>query len=61
MHSARSAEARATIVDGHVVMRDREPLAVDVPATAAELTGRLTALTGRGHGRRIQDYERPPE
>ncbi|MGW1670863.1 amidohydrolase [Streptomyces sp. NPDC002324] len=60
VHSARSADVRTTVVDGRVLMRDRELLTVDVPAIAAELTGRLAALTDRGHGRRIQDYDRPP-
>ncbi|MFD9121428.1 hypothetical protein ACFU6M_02755 [Streptomyces bottropensis] len=58
MHSARSAEARATIVDGHVVTRDREPLTVDVPATAAGLPA-LAALgaVGDERSRYHDEYE----
>ena len=61
VHSARSADVTTTIVDGRVLMRDRELLTVDVRATVREMTGRLAALTDRGHGGRIQDYDRPPE
>ena len=61
VHSARSADVRTTIVDGRVLMRDRELLTVDVPATVRELTDRLPALTDRSHGGRIQDYDKPPE
>lgn len=56
MHSARSADVRTTIVDGRVLMRDRELLTVDVPEVVRELAKRLPALTDRGHGRRIQEY-----
>ena len=61
VHSARSADVTTTIVDGRVLMRDRELLTVDVRATVREMTGRLAALTDRSHGGRIQDYDRPPE
>ncbi|WP_217179984.1 amidohydrolase [Streptomyces sp. AC495_CC817] len=61
VHSARSADVTTTIVDGRVLMRDRELLTVDVPTTVREMTGRLAALTDRSHGGRIQDYDRPPE
>ncbi|MFI5856928.1 amidohydrolase [Streptomyces parvulus] len=57
VHSARSADVRTTIVDGRVLMRDRVLLTVDVPAVARELEERLPALTERGHGRRIQEYD----
>ncbi|QYX80859.1 amidohydrolase [Streptomyces akebiae] len=60
VHSARSADVTTTIVDGRVLMRDRELLTVDVRATVREMTGRLTALTDRSHGGRIQDYDKPP-
>ncbi|MFI6928975.1 amidohydrolase [Streptomyces sp. NPDC050287] len=57
VHSARSSDVRTTIVDGRILMRDRELLTIDVPAVVAELGERLPALADRGHGRRIQDYD----
>ncbi|MEW2261464.1 amidohydrolase [Streptomyces sp. NPDC047853] len=57
VHSARSADVRTTIVDGRVLMRDRELLTLDVRAVVRELGERLPALTDRGHGRRIQAYD----
>lgn len=55
--SARSADVVTTIVDGRILMRDRRLLTLDVPQIVDELTARLPALTDRGHGRRIQDYD----
>lgn len=57
VHSARSADVRTTIVDGRVLMRDRELLTLDVPAVVRELGERLPALVDRSHGRRIQEYD----
>ncbi|MFV0136622.1 amidohydrolase [Streptomyces sp. HMX87] len=57
VHSARSSDVRTTIVDGRVLMRDRRLLTLDVPAVVRELGERLPALTDRGHGRRIQEYD----
>ncbi|MDV9175353.1 amidohydrolase [Streptomyces sp. W16] len=57
VHSARSADVRTTIVDGRVLMRDRELLTLDVPAVVGELAERLPALVDRSHGRRIQEYD----
>lgn len=57
MHSARSADVRTTIVDGRVLMRDRELLTLDVPSVVAELADRLPGLVDRGHGRRVQEYD----
>ncbi|MDG9715235.1 amidohydrolase [Streptomyces sp. DH24] len=57
VHSVRSADVRTTIVDGRVLMRDRELLTIDVAAVAEELEARLPALVDRGHGRRIQEYD----
>lgn len=57
VHSARSGDVTTTIVDGRVLMRDRELLTVDVPAVVAELGERLPALVERGHGKRIQEYD----
>jgi 5-methylthioadenosine/S-adenosylhomocysteine deaminase len=57
VHSARSSDVTTTIVDGRVLMRDRELLTIDVPSVVGELTRRLPALVDRGHGRRIQEYD----
>ncbi|NEY35305.1 amidohydrolase family protein [Streptomyces sp. PRKS01-65] len=57
VHSARSSDVRTTIVDGRVLMRDRELLTLDVPAVVRELGERLPALVDRGHGRRVQRYD----
>lgn len=57
VHSARAADVRTTIVDGRILMRDRELLTVDVPAVVRELGRRMPALLDRGHGRRVQRYD----
>ncbi|MEU3795520.1 amidohydrolase [Streptomyces fructofermentans] len=57
VHSARSGDVRTTIVDGRVLMRDRELLTVDVPTVVREMGARMPALVDRSHGRRIQDYD----
>ncbi|MEY9990537.1 5-methylthioadenosine/S-adenosylhomocysteine deaminase [Streptomyces sp. V4I8] len=57
VHSARSSDVRTTIVDGRILMRDRELLTIDVPAVVRELGERLPALLDRGHGGRIQEYD----
>ncbi|KQV93148.1 amidohydrolase [Streptomyces sp. Root369] len=56
VHSARSSDVRTTIVDGRVLMRDRELLTIDVGAVVGELGERMPALLDLSHGRRIQDY-----
>ncbi|MFF7542273.1 amidohydrolase [Streptomyces canus] len=56
VHSARSSDVRTTIVDGRVLMRDRELLTLDVGAVVRELGERMPALLDLSHGRRIQDY-----
>jgi 5-methylthioadenosine/S-adenosylhomocysteine deaminase len=57
VHSARSADVRTTIVDGRILMRDRELLSIDVPSVVQELEERLPALVDRSHGRRVQEYD----
>ncbi|MGW5467748.1 amidohydrolase [Streptomyces chartreusis] len=57
VHSARSSDVRTTVVDGRILMRDRELLTIDVPSVVRELGERMPALLDRGHGRRIQDYD----
>jgi 5-methylthioadenosine/S-adenosylhomocysteine deaminase len=56
VHSARASDVRTTIVDGRVLMRDRELLTIDLPAVVKEMAERMPALLDRSHGRRIQDY-----
>jgi 5-methylthioadenosine/S-adenosylhomocysteine deaminase len=56
VHSARSSDVRTTIVDGRVLMRDRELLTIDVNAVVKAMRERMPALLDRSHGRRIQDY-----
>jgi 5-methylthioadenosine/S-adenosylhomocysteine deaminase len=55
VHSARSSDVRTTIVDGRILMRNRELLTIDVPAVVSEMRDRMPALLDRSHGRRIQD------
>ncbi|MGF0172346.1 amidohydrolase [Streptomyces sp. Marseille-Q5077] len=57
VHSARSSDVRTTIVNGRVLMRDRELLTIDVPAVVRELGERMPALLDRSHGKRIQEYD----
>ncbi|MBV7695020.1 amidohydrolase [Streptomyces sp. TRM70350] len=56
VHSARSSDVRTTVVDGRVLMRDRELLTLDVSAVVRELGERMPALVDRSHGRRVQEY-----
>jgi 5-methylthioadenosine/S-adenosylhomocysteine deaminase len=56
VHSARASDVRTTIVDGRVLMRDRELLTIDVPAIVNEIGERMPALLDRSQGKRIQDY-----
>ncbi|MEV0181392.1 amidohydrolase [Streptomyces sp. NPDC050625] len=56
VHSARSSDVRTTVVDGRILMCDRELLTIDVPTLVEELTERLPALVDRSHGKRIQEY-----
>lgn len=57
VYSARSSDVLTTVVDGRILMRDRRLLTLDVPEIAEELRSRLPALTDRGHGRRVQEYD----
>ncbi|NEB01526.1 amidohydrolase [Streptomyces sp. SID13726] len=57
VHSARAADVRTTIVDGRVLMRDRELLTLDVGSVVRELGERMPGLVDRGHGGRIQEYD----
>ncbi|MFF3486144.1 amidohydrolase [Streptomyces sp. NPDC002701] len=57
VHSVRAGDVRTTIVDGRILMRDRELLTLDVPSVVQEMNERMPALIDRSHGRRIQDYD----
>ncbi|MCF1598527.1 amidohydrolase [Streptomyces muensis] len=57
VHSARSSDVRTTIVNGRILMRDRELLTIDVPEVVRELGERMPALLDRSHGGRIQEYD----
>ncbi|MFJ8532450.1 amidohydrolase [Streptomyces sp. NPDC093591] len=57
VHSARSSDVRTTIVDGRILMRDRELLTIDVPVVVRELGERMPALLDLSHGKRIQEYD----
>ncbi|MEU4654266.1 amidohydrolase [Streptomyces sp. NPDC023723] len=57
VHSARSSDVRTTVVDGRVLMRDRQLLTLDVPSVLRELERRLPTLVERGHGGRVQTYD----
>ena len=67
VHSARSSDVRTTIVDGRILMRDRELLTIDVPAVARELgsacpRSSTAAMAGASSSttpdsRRIQRYD----
>jgi 5-methylthioadenosine/S-adenosylhomocysteine deaminase len=57
VHSARAADVRTTVVDGRILMRDRELLTIDVLEVVRRLEERLPALVDRSHGRRIQEYD----
>ncbi|WP_328772400.1 amidohydrolase [Streptomyces sp. NBC_00286] len=57
VHSARSSDVRTTIVDGRVLMRERELLTLDVAGIVGELGERMPSLLDRSHGRKIQEYD----
>jgi 5-methylthioadenosine/S-adenosylhomocysteine deaminase len=57
VHNARASDVRTTIVDGRVLMRDRELLTIDLPETVRKPGERLPALVDRSHGTRVQEYD----
>lgn len=58
VYSTRAADVQTVIVDGTVIMRDRELLTLDKGEIVAQVTQRLQRLTRRVAGERIQEY--PP-
>jgi 5-methylthioadenosine/S-adenosylhomocysteine deaminase len=56
VYSVQPSDVRTTIVDGRVLMRDRELLSIDRKSLLAEFRERARWITDRSHGRTIQDY-----
>ena len=56
VYCVRGSDVRTTIVDGKVLMRDRQLTTIDREALLTEFRDRATALTDRSHGRTIQGY-----
>lgn len=56
VYSVQPTDVRTTIVDGRVLMRDRELLTIDRKSLLAEFSERARWITDRSHGRTIQDY-----
>jgi 5-methylthioadenosine/S-adenosylhomocysteine deaminase len=56
VYSVRASDVQTTIVDGKVLMRDRQLLTIDRTALLAEFRARAGEITDRSHGRTLQDY-----
>ena len=56
VYSVQPSDVRTTIVDGHVLMRDRQLLTINSDALLDEFRQRAREITDRTHGRTIQDY-----
>jgi 5-methylthioadenosine/S-adenosylhomocysteine deaminase len=56
VYSIQPSDVRTTIVDGRVLMRDRQLLTINREALLAEFRLRAREITDRTHGRTIQDY-----
>jgi 5-methylthioadenosine/S-adenosylhomocysteine deaminase len=56
-YSVQPTDVRTTIVNGNVLMRDRELLTIDRQALLGEFRARAREITDRSHGRSIQDYQ----
>jgi cytosine/adenosine deaminase-related metal-dependent hydrolase len=56
VYSVRASDVHTTIVDGRVLMRDRQLLTIDRAALLAEFRARAGEITDRTHGRTLQDY-----
>ncbi|GAB2832165.1 amidohydrolase [Lentzea nigeriaca] len=57
VYSVRASDVRTVIVDGRVLMRDRNVLTVDVPAVLAEIDERVGRLLDISHGKAVQHYD----
>ncbi len=56
VYSVQPNDVRTTIVDGKVLMRDRQLLTIDRQGLLDEFRQRAREITDRTHGRTIQDY-----
>ncbi|UFS58352.1 amidohydrolase [Subtercola endophyticus] len=56
VHAARSSDVVTTIVDGRILMLERQLTTIDLPAVIADLRPRLDRLTERDHGESLQSY-----
>ena len=56
VYSVQPGDVRTTIVDGRLLMHDRQLLTIDREALLAEFRSRARDITDRSHGRTIQDY-----
>ena len=58
VYSVQPGDVQTVVVDGRVVMRDRELLTIDEAALRTEFRAVAQHITDRTHGRTIQDYPR---
>jgi 5-methylthioadenosine/S-adenosylhomocysteine deaminase len=56
VYSARAGDVDTVIVDGRVLMRERQLRTLDKAAIVRKVAARTERLMQRGHGRRIQTY-----
>lgn len=56
VYCVQPADVRTTIVDGKVLMRDRQLTTIDRHELMKEFAERAASLTDRSHGRTIQEY-----
>lgn len=56
VYSVQPTDVRTTIVDGRVLMRDRQLLTIDRDLLLAEFRLRAREITDRSHGRKVQNY-----
>ena len=56
VYSVQPGDVRTTIVDGRVLMRDRQLLTINRDGLLTEFRQRAREITDRTHGRTIQDY-----
>lgn len=57
VYGVQSADVRSVVVDGRVLMRDRELLTIDLPALLAEVDSRVARLVDVSSGEAVQFYD----
>jgi len=57
VYSVRASDVVTVVVDGDVLLRDRNLQTIDLEAVTAELTDRLGRLTDVSHGDQIEHYD----